>query len=98
LSEGGRLDISAEKLNDDHVRITVTDTGCGIPAEAMKHIFEPFFSTKTKVGGTGLGLSITYSLVQELGGAIDVTSEVGVGTTFVITLPLSAKPHKQGEQ
>jgi signal transduction histidine kinase len=96
LSEGGRLDISAEKSNDDHVRITVADTGCGIPAKAMKHIFEPFFSTKTKVGGTGLGLSITYSLVQELGGAIDVTSEVGVGTTFIITLPLTAKPTKQG--
>lgn len=89
LSEGGRLDISAEKLNDTHVRITVADTGCGIPPKDLKHIFEPFFSTKTNVGGTGLGLSITYSLIQELGGAIDVASEVGQGTTFTITLPLT---------
>ncbi|MFZ2631604.1 MAG: ATP-binding protein [Desulfosalsimonadaceae bacterium] len=96
LAEGGRLDITAVKQHDDHVRITVADTGCGIPAKAMKHIFEPFFSTKTNVGGTGLGLSITYSLIQELGGAIDVTSEVGVGTTFTITLPLHAEQHKQG--
>jgi two-component system, NtrC family, sensor kinase len=96
LAEGGHLDITAKKLNDTHIRIIVADTGCGIPAKDMKQIFEPFFSTKTKVGGTGLGLSITYSLIQELGGAIDVTSEVGVGTTFTITLPLAAQPHKQG--
>ncbi|RJP93762.1 MAG: sensor histidine kinase [Desulfobacteraceae bacterium] len=95
LTEGGHLDISAEKLNDERIRITVADTGCGIPAKAIKHIFEPFFSTKVNVGGTGLGLSITYSLIQELGGTIDVTSEVGIGTTFTIILPLNAQQHKK---
>ncbi len=87
LAEGGRLDISALKYNDTHIRIIVADNGCGIPAKDLKQIFEPFFSTKTNAGGTGLGLSITYSLVQELGGAIDVASEPGIGTTFTITLP-----------
>jgi len=72
----------------------VRDTGCGIPTKDLKQIFEPFFSTKTNIGGTGLGLSITYSLIQELGGSVDVTSEVSVGTEFVITLPLNAKSTK----
>jgi signal transduction histidine kinase len=55
----------------------------------LKRIFEPFFSTKTKVGGTGLGLSITYGLVQELGGTIYASSQEGLGTTFTIKLPLT---------
>jgi signal transduction histidine kinase len=55
----------------------------------LKRIFEPFFSTKTKVGGTGLGLSITYGLVQELGGSIHASSQEGLGTTFIIKLPLT---------
>jgi signal transduction histidine kinase len=60
-------------------------------------IFEPFFSTKTKVGGTGLGLSITYGLIQELGGKINVTSRLGKGTTFTITLPFHP-PQKSAEK
>ena len=91
LSEGGSLAITAA-LAGEKVRITVKDTGCGIPEKDIKRIFEPFFSTKTRAGGTGLGLSITYSLVQELGGTIDVESEVGVGTQFTMLLPLTPPP------
>ena len=87
-TDGGSLAISVTRVGDTFIRIRVKDTGCGIPDKDLKRIFEPFFSTKTNTGGTGLGLSITYSLVQELGGSIDVSSEVGVGTEFVITLPL----------
>ena len=96
LSEGGSLTITAA-LEGDRVRIVVKDTGCGIPQKDMKRIFEPFFSTKTRTGGTGLGLSITYSLVQELGGTIDVESEVGVGTQFTLFLPLTPPPRNKGE-
>ena len=96
LSEGGSLTITAA-LEGDRVRIVVKDTGCGIPQKDMKRIFEPFFSTKTRTGGTGLGLSITYSLVQELGGTIDVESEVGVGTQFTLFLPLTPPARNKGE-
>jgi signal transduction histidine kinase len=95
MTDGGNLDITAVLQKNQHIRVTVTDTGCGISEKDLKKIFEPFFSTRTKVGGTGLGLSITYSLVQEIGGTIDVTSTVNVGTQFVITLPLNAEKIKQ---
>jgi two-component system NtrC family sensor kinase len=89
LSDGGRLELKAEILNNDSVRIICSDNGCGIPESDIDHIFEPFYSTKAKTGaGTGLGLSITYGLVKELGGEIDVSSKVNQGTSFAITLPL----------
>jgi signal transduction histidine kinase len=89
MQDGGRLEIKT-RLSEDGSRIviTVSDTGCGIPAENIKKIFEPFFTTKSGSGGTGLGLSITYGLVKEIGGSIDIESTVGEGTTFIVTLPL----------
>ena len=69
-------------------RSTVTDDGCGVSEPDLKRIFEPFFSTKTKKGGTGLGLSLTQNFVREMGGTINVESEVDKGTTFIISLPL----------
>ena len=71
------------------------DNGCGIAAEDLQRIFEPFYSTKTKTGGTGLGLSITYNLVQEINGTLNVTSEVGKGSSFALTLPPSAAQGKE---
>ena len=92
LSDGGQLVLKAENVGEDHVMITCSDNGCGISESDLKHIFEPFFSTKAKSGaGTGLGLSITYGLVKELGGDIQVSSQVNKGTTFTITLPLKYK-------
>ena len=95
MTEGGNLNVAASLMKDDRVRLTVADNGCGIPEKDLKKIFEPFFSTRTRTGGTGLGLSITYSLIQEIGGAIEVSSTPGVGTRFVITLPLHAKNIKE---
>jgi two-component system NtrC family sensor kinase len=95
MKEGGRLDINVRRKDEDSISATVSDTGCGILEADINRIFEPFFSTKTKKGGTGLGLSITCGLVQEIGGDIDVHSEVGKGTSFIITLPL--KPKKKRE-
>ncbi len=88
MDKGGRLDIHVKTLGAAGVSATITDNGCGIAEADIGKIFEPFFSTKTKQGGTGLGLSITYGLLLELGGKVNVSSKVGEGTSFIITLPL----------
>ncbi len=89
MPEGGVIGISTE-LKDDYVKIDLSDTGCGISKENMSRIFEPFFTTKEKIGsksGTGLGLSVVYAIIQRHGGRIDLSSEIGKGTTFTIWLP-----------
>ena len=73
-------------LETDCVRVAVTDTGCGIPAEHMDQLFTPFFTTK--IEGCGLGLSVVHGIVMEHGGEIDVQSAAGAGTSFTVTLPL----------
>jgi hypothetical protein len=69
------------------LRVTVSDTGQGIPAERLSRIFDPFFTTKEK--GMGLGMAITHRIVEDHKGTIDVKSEVGVGTTFTVCVPLN---------
>jgi two-component system NtrC family sensor kinase len=95
MTDGGHLDIKVYRRSAESISVKVSDTGCGIREADLKRIFEPFFSTKKTKGGTGLGLSITYGLVRELGGDINVESEVGKGTTFMVTLPLEAKQRKR---
>ena len=85
----GRL-ILATQYQDEMVTARISDTGCGIPPEALKKIFDPFFSTKGKGKGTGLGLSIVQQIVVRNGGQISVDSVEGQGTTFTIQFPVSS--------
>ena len=88
MPQGGRLTIrTGVNTSGDRVYIRIEDTGCGIPEENMKKLFDPFFSTKGHKG-TGLGLSVSYGIIQSHGGEIEVDSKVGTGTTLTITLPI----------
>jgi two-component system, cell cycle sensor histidine kinase and response regulator CckA len=101
MPQGGTatIDIGAVELVDPiatglalppgrYAGMSVRDTGEGIPSDVQRHLFEPFFTTKPPDQGTGLGLSIVYGIVKNLGGSIEVQSEVGHGATFTIYLPL----------
>ena len=73
--------------SDIWVKIIFKDTGTGMSPEVKAHIFEPFYTTKDVGKGTGLGLSITYGIIEQHHGNIDVISEPGNGTEFIISLP-----------
>ena len=66
----------------------IKDNGPGIPEDQQKKVFDPFFTTKQTEKGTGLGLWVSYNLVEKLGGAISLRSELGKGTTFTVQIPI----------
>jgi signal transduction histidine kinase len=92
MPEGGRLSIAAETLDEGGarwVRLTVADSGPGIPAEQVYRIFEPFFSTKVR--GIGLGLAICRAIIDNHGGKLRVVSELGLGSRFSLALPAASQ-------
>jgi CheY-like chemotaxis protein len=109
MPAGGQLLIETEnvELDEDYllqhasprpgryIRVTVSDTGVGIPEDIRSHLFEPFFTTKEKGRGTGLGLATVYGVVQQSGGYVWVYSERGSGATFKVYLPASEGPHEE---
>jgi two-component system phosphate regulon sensor histidine kinase PhoR len=90
--DGGRVSVKVEGLGDDHIRISISDSGIGIPKKDLPRIFERFYrvdkARSRSSGGTGLGLSIVKHLVELHKGTISVTSSLGVGSTFIIELPV----------
>lgn len=93
LDRPGTLAIKAHQKDNNTVEINVSDTGCGIPAENIEKIFDPFFSTRTRATppdrqGSGLGLLVCRNIIESHLGTINVTSELDKGTTFTITLPV----------
>jgi len=92
----GTLAITTGLTEDKrYIYTTFTDTGQGITEENLPKIFDPFFTTKETGHGTGLGLSISYGIIKKHHGEIDVTSEVGKGTTFIVKLPLAKQQNKR---
>jgi signal transduction histidine kinase len=88
--DGGSIAVTTEIILGDAV-LTVADTGAGISVEDQRHVFDRFFRTdkaRTRaVGGSGLGLAICKSIVEAHGGSVEITSELGVGSTFVVRVP-----------
>ncbi len=123
MEPGGILEVGLERIRlanplslargslepGDYVRLTIADSGVGIPAAILERIFDPFFTTKGVGQGTGLGLSVVHGIVADLGGGIEVQSRVGEGSRFTIWLPVAGEapepeqrasaplPHGNGE-
>jgi signal transduction histidine kinase len=88
IEDKGEIVIETSSI-EDKVKISFKDNGKGMPPEVRGHIFEPFYTTRTVGEGTGLGLSISYSIIEEHQGVVEVYSEPGKGTEFIIILPLN---------
>lgn len=85
----GAVRLSSALMDSGYIEVRVSDNGPGMPEEVRSKIFEPFFTTKSAGKGTGLGLSVSYGIVRDHKGDIRVESEPGVGTTFIISLPVT---------
>ena len=97
IDEHGEIVITTKRAGADHVAISIADTGCGIPAEIMDKIRDPFFTTKEVGTGTGLGLSIVDEIVRSHHGRLQIESELGRGSVFTVVLPIkqtSPRPEK----
>ena len=97
MKEGGRLKLAIrDNQAEGWAEVSVGDTGCGIAADRLKHIFDSFYTTKQAdsrgQGGTGLGLAMCRRIIESHGGRIRVESEPGQGTTFILKLPRSQSP------
>ena len=97
MPHGGNLWVSTRTLAGDQVELQVRDDGVGIPPEILPRIFDPFTTTKEVGKGVGLGLAVSKGIVERHGGHIEVSSELGVGTTFRIILPLRAEHPEQAQ-
>ena len=112
MPDGGSLTITTDELRvdrayaaewssvlpGDYVRVTIADTGKGMPPEVLKHAFEPFYTTKSKGEGSGLGLATVYGAVTQAEGHVRIQSEPDQGTTFTILLPVTTQSATEAAQ
>src|SRR4029453_11377676 len=106
MPDGGAVTITAENVKvdgergsqADYVKVSVTDTGCGVPHELLARAFEPFFTTKDVGKGSGLGLPQVYGFAFQSGGQVTIDSEVGVGTIVTLLLPRSSREPVEGTE
>jgi two-component system NtrC family sensor kinase len=97
MPNGGSITIRSSNeiiQKKNHLSISISDTGSGIPKDHLRKIFEPFFTTKEPGKGTGLGLSIVHGILQDIGGSIEVTSKISAGSTFTVKLPVESEESK----
>ena len=87
MGQGGRLTVTARAAPSGEIEIAFQDTGHGIEPDAIDRIFEPFFTTKDRGKGTGLGLVVSQTIVRDHHGSIEVESDVGKGTRFLLRFP-----------
>jgi signal transduction histidine kinase len=90
MPKGGTITIETSAADDSLVRVNVRDTGRGISPEHLPRIFDPFFTTKGDWAGTGMGLAVVHKTIEDHRGAIQVQSQVGVGTNVGMTFPVNA--------
>ncbi|MGZ4122118.1 MAG: ATP-binding protein, partial [Tumebacillaceae bacterium] len=93
MPDGGNVYVSVKRTADDKVHVQFVDEGCGIPPERVAKLGEPFYTTKEK--GTGLGLMVSYKIINEHQGQINVTSELNIGTTVDVVLPIRLEKKQQ---
>jgi two-component system, cell cycle sensor histidine kinase and response regulator CckA len=112
MPDGGTLTVDTDNVEIDaetadasprlepgrHVRLTVRDTGTGMPREVLERVFEPFFTTKRKGEGSGLGLATVYGIITQAGGRAEIQSTPGAGTTFTALLPVTDRPPSIDEE
>jgi two-component system NtrC family sensor kinase len=90
IAEGGEITVTTSRKDAASVQVFISDNGPGIPKDKLKQIFEPFFTTKERGKGTGLGLFVSHAILRKLGCRIQVQSEIGKGTTFILDIPIKA--------
>jgi PAS domain S-box-containing protein len=87
-------DAGTVQCQGEYLQLSIQDTGCGIAPELMERIFDPYFTTQEVGKGSGMGLAVVHGIVQNIGGVIDVTSQLGEGTTFDVFFPAAARPQR----
>ena len=92
MPDGGRIELRVSATLDGGVRLSIQDSGPGIPATVLPHVFEPFFTTKPVGDGTGLGLAIAYGILQDHGGSLTAANSVSGGALLTMTLPAAPPP------
>jgi two-component system, NtrC family, sensor kinase len=91
IDKSGEITVSTDAANEETVKITIEDSGCGIPQENIEKIFTPFFSTKPAGQGTGMGLALCRGIIERLGGSISAASDISKGAVFTVRLPIDGR-------